>query len=61
MFGTDCPDSHPVRIPLIFTETVWNTKLFNDPNLWPTDGSQPLIWSMGDPLVEVRTYLSSNH
>lgn len=49
MFGTDCPASHPVRIPLLFTETVWDTKPFNDPELWPEDGSQPLVWSMGDP------------
>ncbi|KAF6755041.1 hypothetical protein DFP72DRAFT_990244 [Ephemerocybe angulata] len=49
MFGTDCPDSHPVRLPLIFMETVWDTKIFNDKDLWPADGSQPLVWSMGDP------------
>ncbi|KAJ3532892.1 hypothetical protein NMY22_g7560 [Coprinellus aureogranulatus] len=49
MFGTDCPASHPVRIPLLFMETVWDTKPFNDPSLWPEDGSQPLVWSMGDP------------
>jgi hypothetical protein len=49
MFGTDCPASHPVRIPLIFMETVWDTKPFNDPGMWPEDGSQPLAWSMGDP------------
>lgn len=51
MFGTDCPASHPVRIPLLFTETVWDTKPFNDPELWSEDGSQPLVWSMGDPYV----------
>jgi hypothetical protein len=51
MFGTDCPASHPVRLPLIFMETVWDTKPFNDPGMWPTDGSQPLVWSMGDPCV----------
>ncbi|TEB19698.1 hypothetical protein FA13DRAFT_1801982 [Coprinellus micaceus] len=49
MFGTDCPASHPIRIPLLFMETVWDTKPFNDPSLWPADGSQPLVWSMGDP------------
>ncbi|TEB23424.1 hypothetical protein FA13DRAFT_1639946 [Coprinellus micaceus] len=42
-----CPSTHPVRIPLIFLETIWDTKPFlND---WPTDGSQPLVYSMGDP------------
>ncbi|KAJ2911675.1 hypothetical protein MD484_g8740, partial [Candolleomyces efflorescens] len=49
MFGTDCPDTHPVRIPFLFMETVWDTKPFNHPDLWPEDGTQPLVWSMGDP------------
>lgn len=43
----NCPSTHPIRIPLIFLETIWDTKPFlND---WPTDGSQPLVYSMGDP------------
>ncbi|RXW17493.1 hypothetical protein EST38_g8364 [Candolleomyces aberdarensis] len=42
-----CPDSHPVRIPSVFYETVWDTKPFN--GMWPEDGSQPLVLSMGDP------------
>ncbi|KAF9522948.1 hypothetical protein CPB83DRAFT_863689 [Crepidotus variabilis] len=46
-FGTPCPDSHPVRLPLLFMEIIWDTRPFND--LWPTDGSQPLVFSMGDP------------
>lgn len=42
-----CPSTHSVRIPLIFLETIWDTKPFiND---WPTDGTQPLVYSMGDP------------
>ncbi|KAH6887278.1 hypothetical protein BKA70DRAFT_1203376 [Coprinopsis sp. MPI-PUGE-AT-0042] len=48
-FGTDCPASHPVRLPLLFIEIVWDTRPFNDPLLWPTDGSQPFVFSMGDP------------
>ncbi|EFI26544.1 hypothetical protein CC1G_15757 [Coprinopsis cinerea okayama7 len=49
IFGTDCPDSHPVRLPLLFIEIVWDTRSFNDPDLWPEDGSQPFVFSMGDP------------
>ncbi|KAJ2913869.1 hypothetical protein MD484_g6536, partial [Candolleomyces efflorescens] len=49
MFGTDCPASHPVRVPLLFTETVWDTNKFNGAGMWPEDGSQPFVWSMGDP------------
>ncbi|KAF5335393.1 hypothetical protein D9611_011707 [Ephemerocybe angulata] len=48
-FGTDCPASHPVRLPLLFVEIVWDTRPFNDPALWPVDGSQPFVLSMGDP------------
>jgi hypothetical protein len=44
-----CPSSHPVRIPMVFLETVWDTPRFHD--MWPTDGSQPLVLSMGDPYV----------
>ncbi|EAU81631.2 hypothetical protein CC1G_02647 [Coprinopsis cinerea okayama7 len=42
-----CPASHPVRMPMILFETIWETRAFND--LWPTDGSQPFVYSMGDP------------
>ena len=48
-FGGSCPSTHPVRLPLILLETVWDTARFN--SLWPTDGSQPFVYSMGDPYV----------
>jgi len=47
--GGSCPSTHPVKIPEIMYETVWNTTEFNDPSLWPTDESQPFVWSQGDP------------
>ena len=43
-----CPASHPVRMPHIALETMWDTRPFNDRSLWPTDGSQPFVWSYGD-------------
>ncbi|RXW18784.1 hypothetical protein EST38_g7070 [Candolleomyces aberdarensis] len=49
LFGTDCPSTHPVRLPLLFMEIVWDTRPFNDPALWPQDGTQPFVFSMGDP------------
>ncbi|KAG2018822.1 hypothetical protein CC2G_008214 [Coprinopsis cinerea AmutBmut pab1-1] len=49
IFGTDCPDTHPVRLPLLFMEINWDTRPFNDLSLWPEDGSQPFVFSMGDP------------
>ncbi|KAH6905557.1 hypothetical protein BKA70DRAFT_1372972 [Coprinopsis sp. MPI-PUGE-AT-0042] len=42
-----CPPSHPVRMPLLIFETIWDTRQFND--MWPTDGTQPFVYSMGDP------------
>ena len=43
-----CPSSHPVRLPQVFFETVWDTGVFPQSE-WPEDGSQPFFWSMGDP------------
>ncbi|KAF2011892.1 hypothetical protein BU24DRAFT_396523 [Aaosphaeria arxii CBS 175.79] len=53
-----CPASHPVIIPQVMYEVMWDvsvlfllsgtTRIFNDKNLWPTDGSQPFVWSTGD-------------
>ncbi|KAF2835759.1 hypothetical protein M501DRAFT_941151 [Patellaria atrata CBS 101060] len=44
-----CPASHPVRLPQVMYEVMWDTREFNKQELWPTDGSQPLVYSMGDP------------
>ncbi|KAL8358884.1 hypothetical protein RB601_008218 [Gaeumannomyces tritici] len=44
----DCPASHPVKIPQLMLEIVWDTTGFNDRSLWPADGSQPLTLSTGD-------------
>ncbi len=46
--GGPCPKSHPVRVPQLMFETIWDTRQFNDPDLWPEDGSQPFLWSMND-------------
>lgn len=29
-------------------EVIWDTRRFNDANDWPTDGSQPFVWSFSD-------------
>jgi hypothetical protein len=42
-----CPKSHPVQLPQLFLETVWDTSSFQ--SIWPSDGSNPLVYSMGDP------------
>jgi hypothetical protein len=43
-----CPSTHPVRMPQLMYETIFETKAFNDKSLWPTDGTQPFVWSFGD-------------
>ncbi|GAB1312827.1 Nucleoside diphosphate-linked moiety X motif 17 [Madurella fahalii] len=43
-----CPESHPVRLPQLMYEVMWDTTPFNDKDLWPEDGSQPFVWSTGD-------------
>jgi hypothetical protein len=41
-----CPASHPVRVPQVAYETLWDTTQFN--NMWPKDGSNPFVLSYGD-------------
>ncbi|KAL5379443.1 hypothetical protein DPSP01_008509 [Paraphaeosphaeria sporulosa] len=43
-----CPASHPVVIPQVMYEVIWDTRGFNDKSVWPADGSQPFVWSTGD-------------
>ncbi|KAF2703810.1 hypothetical protein K504DRAFT_451374 [Pleomassaria siparia CBS 279.74] len=44
----DCPATHPVKIPQLMLEIVWDTTKFNDKADWPADGSQPFYLSTGD-------------
>ncbi|KAK7934952.1 hypothetical protein PG985_000447 [Apiospora marii] len=46
--GGPCPASHPVRMPQVLFEVVWDTRQFNNQADWPADGSQPFVWSFGD-------------
>ncbi|KAH8589234.1 hypothetical protein B0O99DRAFT_655545 [Bisporella sp. PMI_857] len=43
-----CPESHPVHLPQLMYEIMWDTRPFNQKNLWPEDGSQPFVYAMGD-------------
>jgi len=38
-----CPDSHPVRMPQLTYETVWDTSKFN--SLWKSGAPNPFVWS----------------
>jgi len=44
--GGPCPATHSVKLPQLMYEVMWDTTVFKDQ--WPTDGSQPLVYSMGD-------------
>lgn len=46
--GESCPSTHPVKIPQLMLEIVWDTTAFNNKADWPADGSQPLYLSTGD-------------
>jgi hypothetical protein len=45
--GGPCPSTHPVRTAQVMFEVVWDTKQFNTLD-WPSDGSNPFVWSFGD-------------
>ena len=38
-----CPSSHPVRMPQLTYETVWDTTKFN--SMWPSGTPNPFVWS----------------
>ncbi|KAK8054746.1 hypothetical protein PG994_009813 [Apiospora phragmitis] len=46
--GDRCPSTHPVRIPQVMYEIMFDTTEFNDAKYWK-DGKQPLVYSFGDP------------
>lgn len=43
-----CPTSHPVRVPQVMYEVIFETGAFNNKADWPEDGTQPFVWSFGD-------------
>jgi len=44
--GGACPSSHPVKLPQIMYEVMWDVNKFADRSLWPTDGSDPFVYAM---------------
>lgn len=44
--GGACPSTHPVKLPQVMYELMWNVTTFADKSLWPTDGSAPFVYSM---------------
>jgi len=47
--GDQCPSTHPVRIPQVMYEVMFDTSgPFSDPKYFQ-NGTQPLVYSFGDP------------
>ncbi|KAI1498456.1 hypothetical protein F5X99DRAFT_412101 [Biscogniauxia marginata] len=44
--GGACPSTHPVKLPQIMYELMWNVTEFTNMPDFPTDGSNPYIYSM---------------
>ncbi|KAK3322712.1 hypothetical protein B0H66DRAFT_474934 [Apodospora peruviana] len=45
--GDQCPSTHPVRIPQVMYEIMYDTSGFADPKYYKN--GQPLVYSFGDP------------
>ncbi len=45
--GSACPSTHPVRVPQLMYEMLWDTAAFNDPKYFE-GGKQPFVYSFGD-------------
>lgn len=45
--GGACPATHPVKIPQVMYEVMFDTRQFNNKADWPATG-QPFYWSHGD-------------
>ncbi|KAK2807899.1 hypothetical protein FQN50_005141 [Emmonsiellopsis sp. PD_5] len=44
--GGACPGTHPVKVPQVMYEIMWDLREFQaDESLWPTDGSSPFVLS----------------
>jgi hypothetical protein len=44
--GGNCPSTHPVKVPQIMYELMWNISTFMDRSQFPADGSNPFVYSM---------------
>ena len=43
--GGSCPGTHPVKLPQVMYELMWNTSTFMDKSIWPDD-NKPWYYSM---------------
>jgi len=45
--NSQCPSTHPIRVPQVMYEVMWDTRPFNDPKYF-AGGKQPFVYSFGD-------------
>ncbi|KAI0914031.1 hypothetical protein F4823DRAFT_558344 [Ustulina deusta] len=50
-----CPAGHPIAPPQLMYEIIWDMREFNSRDLWPEDGSQPFVYSMGDGVSSLKS------
>jgi len=43
-----CPATHPVKLPQLMFEVIWDTTPFNNKADWPAGAAQPFVFSQGD-------------
>lgn len=47
--GGACPTTHPIKIPQVMYEIMFDSRQFNNKADWPVDtNAQPFYWSNGD-------------
>ena len=56
--GGACPSTHPVKLPQVMYELMWDVNKFADKSLWPTDGSDSFVYSMNIGYVARLLYFS---
>jgi Domain of unknown function (DUF1996) len=57
--GSTCPSTHPIRVPQVMYEVMWDTRQFNDPKYFE-GGKQPFVYSFGDGCVLIYHHISTN-
>jgi hypothetical protein len=53
--GGNCPSSHPVKLPQVMYELMWNVSTFSDRNMWPSSGPA-FVYSMNLGYVSLYSY-----
>ena len=58
--STNCPSTHPVAIPQVMYEVMWDTGRYKN-TAWYGNGKQPFVYSFGDGWVLLNHALIKYH